>query len=589
MRFRSRAAAGGRVYAVAGTNTVSFGVDASTATRDRLLGFAVERVDLETGERHWLPGFKVFRSVVPQPVPGTRVSTFDHPVQSFLWDDFTCVPNHRYTYRFQPLQGAPAAPDRSARALSITVRTEPATSTATHDVFFNRGVASSQYYTEEFGDTPIDELEPAKRARALAWLSRDLDEALLAFVEQCAAGDRLLCCFYEFRYRPVADALAAAISRGVDVRLIVDGKANEHTDGEGFHPSFPRVENLAMLAAAQIPMDRVVLREARRSAIAHNKFMVRVAGGAATEVWTGSTNLSLGGMHGQTNVGHHVRDAATAAAFARYWELLATDPGGRDGDPRPQVLAKNKALRVAVAAMSPVPADLREVPRGITPVFSPRPDASVLDSYAALLDSADDEACITLAFTVATVIKDVLRDNTAADQITFMLLEKRDRPDRRNPSAFVRIDASNNVYQAWGSFLRNPVYQWAAETNAGLLGLNQHVSYVHSKFLLVDPLGADPRVVTGSANFSAASCTDNDENMLVIRGNRRVADIYLTEFNRLFNHYYFRSVTEARSVRGGQDTLFLAEDASWLDGYAPGGLKSRRLALYTGMTGFAQA
>jgi phosphatidylserine/phosphatidylglycerophosphate/cardiolipin synthase-like enzyme len=48
-------------------------------------------------------------------------------------------------------------------------------------------------------------------------------------------------------------------------------------------------------------------------------------------------------------------------------------------------------------------------------------------------------------------------------------------------------------------------------------GLNHHVSYIHSKFQLMDPLSADPIVVTGSANFSAASTNDNDENMLVIR------------------------------------------------------------------------
>jgi phosphatidylserine/phosphatidylglycerophosphate/cardiolipin synthase-like enzyme len=95
------------------------------------------------------------------------------------------------------------------------------------------------------------------------------------------------------------------------------------------------------------------------------------------------------------------------------------------------------------------------------------------------------------------------------------------------------------VYKAWGAFLRDPVYQWVRETNARQLALNHHVSYIHSKILLRDPLGADPIVVTGSANFSAASTTDNDENMLVIRGNRRVADIYFTEFNRLFNHYSF--------------------------------------------------
>jgi len=60
----------------------------------------------------------------------------------------------------------------------------------------------------------------------------------------------------------------------------------------------------------------------------------------------------------------------------------------------------------------------------------------------------------------------------------------------------------------------------------------------------MDPRGKDPIVVTGSANFSTASTNDNDENMLAILGNRRVADIYFTEFNRLFYHYYFRSIQE---------------------------------------------
>ena len=54
-----------------------------------------------------------------------------------------------------------------------------------------------------------------------------------------------------------------------------------------------------------------------------------------------------------------------------------------------------------------------------------------------------------------------------------------------------------------------------------------HVRYLHTKYMLVDPLGDNPMVVCGSANFSDASTTNNDENMLIIRGNPRVADIYL--------------------------------------------------------------
>ena len=35
------------------------------------------------------------------------------------------------------------------------------------------------------------------------------------------------------------------------------------------------------------------------------------------EVWTGSTNISDGGIHGQTNVGHWVRDPDDGRASSR--------------------------------------------------------------------------------------------------------------------------------------------------------------------------------------------------------------------------------------------------------------------------------
>ncbi|HEY3531343.1 MAG TPA: phospholipase D-like domain-containing protein [Nocardioides sp.] len=588
MRFRSRTAAAGRLYAVTGTNTVSFAVVASETTAAGLLGFAVRRYDLAAGTDEWMQGFKVFHSLVPEPTPGESVSTYYQPVQSFTWDDFTCQPDSRYRYVFHPLEGTPDHLVRSATPLTLTIRTEPLYGER-HDVFFNRGVASSQAYTRLYGDTPIADLDPDRRKQALGWLSRDLDDALLRFVDQTDPGDRLLGCFYEFTYLPAAAALKSAIDRGVDVHLIVDAKDN----GSATEPAFPREENLATLASSGIPMDRVVLREARTSAIAHNKFMVHIpAGSVPTQVWTGSTNLTQGGIAGQTNVGHWVRDPAAALAFQGYWNLLSSDPGGRADDTRTEVLAKNAAYRSAVEQLSPVPADLHDAPVGVTPVFSPRQGTDVLMSYAALLDTAVREGCISFAFGVGAAFKELLKDNTAQNAIVFMLLEKRDRPDPSHPSAYVRINASNNVYEAWGSYLDNPVYQWAKETNAALLGLNSHVSYVHSKFMLIDPLGDDPVVVTGSANFSNASTTDNDENMIIVRGDRRAADIYYTEFNRIFNHYYFRSVTEATAgePQSALDaSLFLAEDDSWEQKYRAGSLKAKRLALYEAMSGFTRA
>lgn len=596
MRFQSRTIDGYQVFAVSGTNTVSFGIGFDGADTRGLLGFAVERSDPTEHERFFVFGFKVFQSVVPHPDDQTSVKTFDHPIQSFVWDDFTAKPGRAYEYVFHPLKGKPKNLDRSARPIPIQVRTEPLFSRLEHDVFFNRGVASSQAYARRFDNKRPDKLEEPLRAEALEWLSRSLDEALLQFIGNARKNDTLLCCFYEFRYRPVADALRKALDRGVDVRLIIDAKDNGSTDSKGVvHPSFPRDANLQMLEDARLPKSIVVLREARADSIQHNKFMVRLKGkaGVPSEVWTGSTNISEGGIHGQTNVGHWVRNADVAAGFKAYWDLLHGDPGARSGDDRATVTRKNKELRAAVEGLRPTPAALADISPGVTPIFSPRGGPGVLNMYAHMVDEAKALSCITLAFGISDVFKQLLKDNAMDSHIAFFLLEKEDRPNPRSTKAFVGLTAANNVYKAWGSFLRDPLYQWTRETNAGALGLNQHVSYVHSKFLLVDPLGVDPIVVTGSANFSAASTNDNDENMLVIRGNRRVADIYFTEFNRLFSHYYFRSVqdktrrlTEEERRRRNEQTLFLAETDDWIKKYKPGSLKRKRVEIFSRMQGF---
>lgn len=92
----------------------------------------------------------------------------------------------------------------------------------------------------------------------------------------------------------------------------------------------------------------------------------------------------------------------------------------------------------------------------------------------------------------------------------------------------------------------------------------------------------DPLVCTGSANFSPDSLLENDENMLLIRGDTRVADIYLTEFDRIFRHFYFRDVANEIEAEGGQaEGAFLAETSDWTDSYfKPGAFKTRRREMF---------
>jgi phosphatidylserine/phosphatidylglycerophosphate/cardiolipin synthase-like enzyme len=104
------------------------------------------------------------------------------------------------------------------------------------------------------------------------------------------------------------------------------------------------------------------------------------------------------------------------------------------------------------------------------------------------------------------------------------------------------------------------------------------VRYLHTKYLLVDPLGPNPLVVGGSANFSAASITDNDENMLIIRGSARVADIYLGEFMRLYRHFAFRDFLSSRpkTAQLEAEVSHLDEKDKWWRGYFGTSFASRQ-------------
>ncbi len=591
MRFKSEPITGFQVFAVSGTNTISFAITATDEARKELLGFAVERYDPQEKQKYYMLGYKVFKSRIPKPIPGMRISTYDYPIQALVWDDFTAKDDREYKYYFHPLRGVPRNIDRTAAPVRIKVRTEKIYTDGEHDVFFNRGVASSQAYERLFSNKSPSELSPKEREKAIKWLSRELGDAVLRFINQAKKGDTLLCCFYEFRYLPVAQALQRAIKNKVNVRLIVDDKLNGAVDKKTGKriPSFPRTENRKIIKKARISLKNVIFRDANPREIQHNKFMVLLKGARQRpiEVWTGSTNMSDGGISGQTNVGHWVRNEAVARKYEAYWKLLAANPGSTNKDSRSAAIKKKAAYRSQVDKCSPVPASISEVENGAIAIFSPHSELSALDLYGQILSSAKISSCITLAFGINKRFKALLKNNTAASEIVFMLLEKKDAPNKRSKAPFVTINASNNVYEAWGAYLQNPVYQWARETNTQKLKLNQHVAYIHCKFLLMDPLGADPIVVTGSANFSEASTTGNDENMLVIRGNQRVADIYFTEFNRLFYHYYYRAIADSY-YRGrptfDKESLFLDETGTeWLKKYAPGKLRTKRVQLYAKM------
>ena len=572
MRFKSNSVDKYCIYAVAGTNSVSFGIDFTKANTKDILGFAVKRTYPGNGEQ-FLPGFKLFKGEKPD--PRKLVSTETDPVQSFVWDDFTLKADQEYTYTFYPVKGKPGNLQKQ-NPIVIKIKTEAAFSESEHDVFFNRGVASSQAYAREFNNTPPDKLVGKKQQDAYNWLGRDLYPALLKFIGQAKKGETLLGCFYEFNYPGVLEAFKKAIDSGVIVKLIVDVKNNEHTVKGKLVKSSPRTGNLQAIKDAKIPKANIIYREANKNLIQHNKFIVYLQGKSKqpAALWTGSTNITESGIFGQTNVGHWVRNAGITDKYKQYWELLSKDPGAKDNDTASD---KKKAFAEYKKNVTKLQNDITgNVATGITPIFSPRDSINMLGKYFSLIDKAQTSAVITLAFGITADLKNLLLKHTAQDPVTFVMLEKQDKANPRSTNPFVPLTAKNNVYEAFGSYISSPIYNWTKETNNKIMGITSFVNYVHSKFLIQDPLGDNPIVVTGSANFSPPSTIGNDENMLVIKGDQRATDIYFTEFNRIFNHYYFRSVVQQlknKSVKDDNKSYFLDETDGWQKKYAKGLLR----------------
>lgn len=132
------------VNAVAGTYVVLLAMDANDGARKGLLGFAIHRTDKTQKEQYWLNGFKTFKELDPTPTPGSLVSTYTAPVQSFIWGDYTAFPNNRYVYKVVPVYGSP-------KNLIYGTEVEVEITTENEDnqefaIYFNRGAAGSQAY-----------------------------------------------------------------------------------------------------------------------------------------------------------------------------------------------------------------------------------------------------------------------------------------------------------------------------------------------------------------------------------------------------------------------------------------------------------
>lgn len=526
---------------ISGTHVVLLGMDVEKTELKDFLGFAIKRTDHTENETYWLKGFKSFEEKEGNDAICKEVETIQHPIQAFLWGDYTTKPAHKYTYELVPIYGKPTKLQKG-ESVAVTISTENE-DIGTHAVYFNRGVAGSQAFSRKFGNEEGKLSEDAKK-----WLSRGLEEAMLNFIGKANGSEySLRASVYEFNYKPVLEAFKKTSASGADVKIVYD-----HLKGGPGEISDKCIEDVGI-------QDLMIKRSAKVSKISHNKFIILLKNNKPMEVWTGSTNYTEGGIFGQSNVGHIVRDLKIAETYNKYWEKISEDP-------------EINSFREWNNTHTPMPKIENKSEDFLDAVFSPRLSEAksstdnpyAMEWYAEQLEEARMMVNFTSAFGVNARLTDVFCKSK--EYVKYLILDNKGNGTTKERTSLIEANASNKV--AIGSILGKTNYPGMLPE--ALTDLNSHVKFVHTKYMILDALSPEPTLITGSANFSDASTKSNDENMLIIKGNTRVTDMYLGEYMRLFQHYYFRKVYNRMKKRKGsaeRTKAYLCPNNSWTDRY----------------------
>lgn len=503
--MRNRAKGLVTVNAISGTSVVFLAFDMKSADAEGLMGFAIQRTDLVEDEKTWLRGIKTFPSARPT-ASIEDVSSFEHPFQVFQWADYTAKPGYRYRYRVVPMYGT-AGSLKPGKATTVTIKTEPLRG-KTHEVYFNRGAIASQAFARRFKGMSLDQAgEPA-----CDWLARDLLRGLVDFIARAdGPAWSLHVAIYEMQWPPVLEALKTAKQRGATIKILYH--AGDDATGEA---------NEKAITKARI---RGMCSPRKNAKLMHNKFVVLSQNEKPASVWIGSTNWSRNAFHGQLNVGHVIHNASLARSFLSYWTCLEADP-------------EPDAMKDWTDMNNPPPPSSDS--SALTPVFSPRHGTVVLDWWVDLASTPGKPLFMTFPFGIVKEFRPVFAKSDGV--LRFALLDKYvnggNAATRKAAIAEIENARRNpNIGMALGERISvDGIDGWMKESD----GIGNFVDWVHTKFMLIDPLGPKPVTLTGSANWSEASVDVNDEHLVVIRGDTRVADIYFGEFMRLFAHHRFR-------------------------------------------------
>ena len=567
------------------------------------MGFSVHRID-STGKETPLPSMAVFPGATRKP----GQTTDDFPIQKFYWKDpyarrvADTTGSRKFRYKVIPLEGPPdhLTPMNVAFAISNEVEISPHLSD-TLSAYFNRGIISTQHVAQALGGGKPSKskllTKVATEGDSLrSDLAGDMIAALTGFMAELNKSGSLYCALYELGDKQLIDGLKA-LKRRLHVVLSNPQAADETSPAPAPDGGPPAATPAAAMsdgnaASRQALKDagaQVIDRMLPGNQIGHNKFAVQVKGGKAVAVLFGSTNWTSTGLCTQTNNTVISRDRALAARYLAYWHKLADDTAAattakelqgaalRAWDAKPATLTLADGA-TATSWFSPNTPALR---KSSTKNETRPPD---MDELATLMLAAK-KAVLFLAFFPGTpsianwaaqaqkankdlFVRGCVTNPSAAEGFVYELKgvtpPGKGEPQLPEDPRVISVEALDKIVPAG----------WQREI------LSAGFAVTHDKIVVIDPFSDDCVVATGSHNLGHKASFNNDENLVIFKGQRALAQAYATHVLDIYDHFSWRW-----QVQQGKDnadpTLSITPDV-WQSRYydAKGNIKVAQLRFW---------
>lgn len=503
------------------------------------------------------------------------------PVQKYAWKDLFAKRGGTYWYEIVPMIGKPGAlkpePSRAMRTNSVTVDSKHGDCS----VYFNRGIISTQAVARSLPkskaglpNTAILKkriLDPKNPLRIR--LVGDLETGVLALLERAQKeGGECYCALYELSDRDLIDHLTVLKKK---VHIVLSNAGEDTEDGAGDGDS---TNTDARKAMHKLKLD-VTDRMLKKGYIGHNKFIVYVKKKKPLAVLSGSTNWTATGLCAQSNNAILIESSDLAAEYLDYWTRLKKDTlaagddrkalqdkgfrgknekrkpahvlDGADGKPGGNVrvwFSPNTQLKSVPRPKKKPAAKKKAAPT--KPIPTPADLGEVFEAIQNAKQGALFLAFIPGNPSVVSKLKEVYDARTKDDRL-FYLRGAATSPD---PAGLFRVDLYHRSARVDASVraVENPPHARANAAVSSVAGIfatfakweaeiyQAGHAVIHDKILVLDPFTDDSVVITGSHNLGYKASYSNDENMLMIRGNRAVAEAYAAHVLDVYEHYRWR-------------------------------------------------